>query len=428
MKSPTSIIERPINGWLSQTAGPVRYLWCRNLGYPDPRWWVFGAALARAPFGTYLSPTDFAAAGASINRMEAMIRTIGEVLERHAAMHAINEDREVPARFDETRFVDRFPKCAEAESCPPMFKGRNRDVPVGHVAMKVAASGEDALVPTPYVHLGYLAASSDLLATYPISTGTAFGPNRYGAQWRALCEVAERDAIMLFWLTRRRFRRILVPPATNPRHLLSRIERIRDVELDCCLLDITTDFRVPTALAILSGHEYPHTTVGASCQADPVRACCKAIDEAVSVRYGLHHDRWRRTIPSYSDFNWVRRLEDHMALYGSWVEPPSMSFIWDAPSVTLGEFAAEFDGWAPRSDAEFLKLARILRAELNFTVLTSELICPDTEEYGHVMKVVVPEMVPLSQDHNARWTETERLKRRIQDAQDGINEFPHPFA
>ncbi|MFD3930050.1 YcaO-like family protein [Streptomyces sp. NPDC058614] len=428
MKALTSILKLGRNGWLSPTAGPISHFWCRSLGYPDPRWWIFGATLARAPFGTYWSRFDFSAAGASIDRREALARTIGEALERHASMHSLSEDIEVIARFQDSLLSNRFPRCSDAETCPPMFKGHNWDTPVGHVRMQAVASDDEVLVPTPYAHLGYMAPTAELLATYPISTGTAFAENRITAQWRALCEVAERDAIMLFWLTRTRFSRVEVDFLDGPPTLLSRLHRVREVDLNCSLIDITTEFRVPTVLAILTGSEYPFTTVGASCQADPVRACCKAIDEAVSVRYSLRHDRWKRDIPSHREFSWVRRLEDHMALYGSWRDSPAISFVWNAPCISLGNFAAQFDEWIPRSDIEFQDFTKRLWVDLRLTVLRKELTTADIGAYGHVMKIVVPEMLPLSQDHNARWLETERLKRRMRDASTEINEFPHPFA
>lgn len=423
-----TLLGPPPAGWLDPRFGPVRRFWGARLGSPHPRWWVYGAALARAPLGTSWSGTDFSAAGSSIDRVEALTRALGESLERHAAVHSIAEVDQERACLSESPLSSRLPRCSADEICPPMFRGENWDVPVDHVRAVVVSTGADVLVPTPFVHLGYRAPSFDLLASYPISTGTAFAPRRHDARWRGLCEVAERDAIMQFWLTRSGFRRIAVSRPPGPRRLQSRLARLAEVGLRFDLLDITTDFQVPTVLAVITGREYPHVTVGASCHADALSACCKALDEAVSVRYSLSHDKWRRSAPSLSEFSWVRRLEDHMVLYGSWPDSPAFSFIQDAPVVSLIDFASQAWWGAPRDDAAFRTMSQRLLSELGLTVLCAELPCAETAPYGHTVKVLVPEMVPMSQDHHARWLDTPRLRRQLDGADGSINEYPHPFA
>jgi hypothetical protein len=44
---------------------------------------------------------------------------------------------------------------------------------------------------------------------------------------------------------------------------------------------------------------------------------------------------------------------------------------------------------------------------------------------GYVVKVVVPEMVPLSQFHGASWLGSTRLQN---SEMKGMNPYPHPFA
>jgi ribosomal protein S12 methylthiotransferase accessory factor len=68
---------------------------------------------------------------------------------------------------------------------------------------------------------------------------------------------------------------------------------------------------------------------------------------------------------------------------------------------------------------------------MGLTALWTEVTAPEAEGLGHVVKVIVPEMVPLSVDHGARWLATPRL-RRVGDAgrpgTSAWNPFPHPFA
>jgi ribosomal protein S12 methylthiotransferase accessory factor len=370
----------------------------------------------------------FSAAGASIDRQEALYRALGETVERHASMHAFDRAEQVMMPFAATSLADRFPRCAPDEAAPPMFRGQNWDAPISHVRMQQVANGAEVDVPAPYVHLGYMAPSDEFLATYPVSTGIAFSPDRVQALWRGLCEVAERDALMLFWLTRSGFRRIDARTGRASTALARRLDRLDEVDLTWTLVDISTDFPVPVVFAVVAGREYPYLTVGASCQTSLDQACCKALDEAVSVRASLRHDKWKKPVVDIEDFGWVKRLEDHMVLYGSWPDSQVMDFLQESEVVDLHAARSGQVTEPPASGMELAGFAAHLRAELEVTVLACDLECADTAPFGHVVRVVVPEMMPLSQDHHARWLETPRLLRRLASAGHDINPFPHPFA
>jgi hypothetical protein len=68
--------------------------------------------------------------------------------------------------------------------------------------------------------------------------------------------------------------------------------------------------------------------------------------------------------------------------------------------------------------------------EAGLTVLWTEVTAPEAAAFGHVVKVIVPEMVPLAQDYNARWLATPRLRQAAGPDRAGAlawNPFPHPF-
>ena len=67
------------------------------------------------------------------------------------------------------------------------------------------------------------------------------------------------------------------------------------------------------------------------------------------------------------------------------------------------------------------------------TVLWTELQCDPVQSIGYVVRVIVPEMMPLSQAHSVRWLATPRLLeyaglRKDQARPAMFNPFPHPFA
>lgn len=97
---------------------------------------------------------------------------------------------------------------------------------------------------------------------------------------RALCELLERDALILSWRAPGWPTRPLPLPAMLDERLL---RWIRGQELTLELYDIGDPGLAPVALAVLS--EGPHATVGASCQPwDLPAACEKATLETIMLR------------------------------------------------------------------------------------------------------------------------------------------------
>src|SRR5262249_26249979 len=141
--------------------------------------------------------------------------------------------------------------------------------------------------PAGFVHLGFWPEPPEVPVTLPISTGLAFDRSIEGAIWKGLCEVAERDAMMLNWWLRRPAPEIDFGMGDLPEGLGDRLERVACVNLEARFFDITTDFRVPTVFCIVTGDNYPKLVVGASCTTDPIAACAKALDEAISARVML---------------------------------------------------------------------------------------------------------------------------------------------
>ena len=87
-------------------------------------------------------------------------------------------------------------------------------------------------------------------------------------------------------------------------------------------------------------------------------------------------------------------------------------------------------GPAPRDLGEFESISVSLEED-GLTVLWVELTAPEVEGLGHVVKVVVPQMVPLSTRQDTRWLGTVRLHRAMGLSDPSISDFnpiPHPFA
>jgi ribosomal protein S12 methylthiotransferase accessory factor len=420
---------RGVLSWIDDRFGPIIKLSGFPLYPPDPRWWLYACDLARAPIGTWTSPSYFGSSGASIDASEALQRALGETVERYCSMN--------PGPLDEESFLLRpadggmaghFPTCSVNEPCPASLKGfEHVTTEVPHVRARFLANDGHVPIPKAFAEIQMRQRPDEPLLTLPISTGLAFQPELWAAVWRGLCEVAERDAMMLMWWLREPSPEISTQGLSVPLPLHERMRRIAQANLVARLFDVSTDYRVPTVFAVVCGESFPYLTAGASCHSDPALACTKALDEAVAARVGARGDRWSRDIPSLSTFSWVRLLEHHMMLYAGWRKTPALDFLLErGRSVSYDEFA-ERDWWAaPEGPGNLDTIAKRL-ASIDLTGLWIDLTTPEVAEFGSVARVCVPEMLPLSQDHNVRWLGTPRLLKRMRRGV-SLNPYPHPFA
>jgi ribosomal protein S12 methylthiotransferase accessory factor len=417
-------------GLMDPGLGPLLRSDLIRLGAPEPPWWLCTVALARTPLGTPFSTDPPVAGGSSIVREEAEHRGLGEALERYSALTTNIGGRLLAPR--DVRPLIQFPRCAADEECPDSFRSFPLDAEVTYVPVWKLADGEQVLIPAGYVHVHFWPTSPEPVVTLPISTGLAFRQSLVDALWHGLCEVAERDALMITWWLRSSVREVTVQVADvadAPLALATRLSALGASGLVARFFDITTDFRVPTVFCLLFGPGYPHLTVGAACRADPMAAMCKSLDEAIAGRVYL---RGRPSAGQRHDpANPPRRLEDHMLLYADGGDRAAYEFLTEGSEpLHLRDFL-NGDWWsAPAGMDDLVALAkRLLRQGL--TVFWADVTAPEVSNLGRVIKVVVPEMVPLSPDHSVRWLATPRLiaTGRVRNVtMAAFNPYPHPLA
>lgn len=417
--------------WVDPHCGLLRSFGGAQLAPPDPAWWVYTGDLARAPYGNLFTPYPAGAAGTSIDPDVALRRALGEAVERYSALHALDYDESILIAPRESGIAGLFPACARDEACPASFRGLPLDTPIQHVMARRLNGGTRVAVPTGYAHLRFWPKPPEPPVTLPISTGLCFSSDQVSAIWGGLCEVAERDAMMLTWWLKQEVPEIICLPQDVPWPLADRQARLERVGMVARFFDITSNFRVPTVFCILLGPDYPYATVGAACRIDAVEACSKALDECVSVRTMLRA-RSHSPLPSETDFSWVKSLEDHLLIYAEKHFAPGFEFLLNGRGerISFAEFS-RYPWWSPPEDEIGLQALGSRMSDLGLSVLWLDVTAPEARSLGCVVKVIVPEMVPLSQDHNIRWLATPRLLtaaglRRATVA--AFNPLPHPFA
>ncbi|KAB7741885.1 TOMM precursor leader peptide-binding protein [Nostocoides sp. F2B08] len=297
---------------------------------------------------------------------------------------------------------------------------------VGGELVWVAASAVvmDFPVPTPEEFL------------FPItSNGLAAGATLQDAVLGALCEVLERDAMLISWYNR--LSGTLHDAMTHPDddvRTLARLWQRRGLVLD--LIRLPTDHPVSVFMGVLRPHDptqVPAAVVGLGADIDPLTAARKAALEVGQVRptFARHSrtsgaERARTLLEEPSALD---SLEDHALLYSLPEMAESFGFL-------RGE-VAEWPPSAPASPAEALSRIVESLATDGHDVLYANLTPPDMAGLGlHTARVIVPEFQPISFGRGERRLGGSRLfdlpvhlglrTRPATIAE--LNPLPHPIA
>lgn len=393
-----------------------------RLAVPAPRWWISNAVLARAPVGTPFSTEHAACAGTSIEVGEATARAIGEGAERYSAMNAPTRLTTVPL----SSVVFEPPRCDPSEAGAQWLSGREDPGHVTVAELTTVADGTPLMVPATMACLNFMPTAPERPVSLPISTGLAFAPTLTTAVWRAWCEVAERDALMRMWWCRVPLVRLTFDSSSSvPVALVLRLRELLRSGRTAHLFSLTDDFPAPGCFCVLESPSYPYLSCGAAVKDDLASACCKAIDEAVSLTaIAPHWQREGRHVPGAADE--VTTLEDHAMFYAGGEHREAFGFLLDDPPTAQFDKVATRSWREPRSWDELSRLAVRFQQTEDWDVLWMDLTAPEVLPHGHVVKVVVPQLVPLSPDHNVAYLATPRLARDRPTG--GFNPYPHPFA
>jgi ribosomal protein S12 methylthiotransferase accessory factor len=419
------LITRMENGaaFIDSRFGPIVHAQKMRIGDGEPFWWLATAQLARHPVGNIFTESPASGAGTSLDVDEAVGRAIGEALERYCGLNWHLDL--IAATLRETSLLGRWPRCAPDEPTTGMSGEMRPDDRLTFVRGQRVIDDSFHLIPAGFVAMGFEPVPPEPVVAFPISTGLAFHPRRCVAIWNALCEVIERDAVMSAWWIHRPLREIDM--AAAPGIVTRRLRRLDACGMKARIFDITTELGVPTVFCVLTSDRYPRLVVSAATKASPALACAKALDEVVSMRVALRSDRDAADLGSGKPDS----LVDHARYYASVPDHPAFDFI--APGVaersSYPEFAAR--QLAQPDDDVALHRAISLIEQQDVTVLWVDLTTPDVHPMGTVVRVVVPEAVPLSPHDDARWLATKRLLMRSGTAQasrDAFTPHPHPFA
>jgi len=137
----------PALRWIDRRFGPIRRLTPHRLG----AFWLFTSDLARVPVGTLYQETVGVAAGVSLDRAEALRRSLGEAIERLSGY-----ELPLPAQLRRSALApaltSRWARCADDEPSPASSRGPIGAEPLLVASMTMLADGCDVDVPASFAH------------------------------------------------------------------------------------------------------------------------------------------------------------------------------------------------------------------------------------------------------------------------------------
>jgi len=335
---------------------------------------LFSLQAAAAPglrfFGAEVAQPDGAtlnAAGSGLSPLEAFESCVGEAIERLSADEHPEDDGRRCAP----------PATPDAWLAPILAEARREP---GWLPAHRLADG--APVPLPIdLCLRRPATRRAFDAPWPLSNGCAAGPTAEAATYRGLLELIERDAVALWWRGGRPAAPIaLEDPAASAAAAL--LGRLRDGAPDrrSWLLDITTEFGVPTAVAVSFDATGGRFCFGVAARAGLAAACCAALMEMAQIELAMELVESKRRERGESALNPVerqhlRRLGGIHAAECPLVHPLAPARPGRMPDAPSDELAALLD----RLAAHGLHPLALDLTRPAFAVPVMRVLCPGLE-------------------------------------------------
>jgi ribosomal protein S12 methylthiotransferase accessory factor len=243
----------------------------------------------------------------------------------------------------------------------------------------------------------------------------------------ALTEIIERDSLAIFWLHQLPMPRIRLDAFDDPRIRLL-LERNRAAGIENHLVDMTTDVGVPVIGIVQTCERFaPHVVAMGACRVNAADAALRVLEEAGSLRIAL--SGVQRSAPKREAFftNDSMDPEDFGLLYAGRQSIERFAFATSAPMTNR----------VPASLPPNAALATIVERlrTLGMEVIAVDVTQPEIADFGlRVVKVIVPELMPISFSHQIRFldhprayaaTETLGYGRRTEET---ITDDPIPYA
>jgi len=370
------------------------------------------------------------ATGISFNKKQALMKLIGETIERIAL--GIN---------DESRFVNESYRRLKNSALNPhdlvYFINRNKNLSklsnqkINWIQGISLTKNKKVFIPAQLVYVPYAFQNSEPIIQFGISTGAAAGTGIEDAICRGIFEIIERDSFMICYLNK------IASPLIDLKNLSNSIREILKIigryKLEIYVVDTTTDFNIPAVAAIL----VDRTGVGAAVSIG-LRAgfnieeiIISAIEESLMTR-SLVREEILSIKKNYKQKRVIRNIEDRAFF---WFRRESIKYLdfWLKGKYIYKEVNNEDKQLTPRDNlGKLIKIFQKKDVELVYVDITQDYV----SRYGFkVVKVLAPQLQPLYLDELYPYLGGKRLYKSpvlmgYFDKEKSINQLnnvPHPM-
>lgn len=294
--------------------------------------------------------------------------------------------------------------------------------------------GKKYYVPTQLIYLSYKYIPREKIIYLPISTGAAGGSSLLSALRRGICEVIERDAFLITYLNRLHPPKLDLKKLKNPK-INEWLELFERYKLNLSVLDITTEFGIPTFLSVVTDRSGIGSAVstGLKTHLNPIEAILGSIIESQHPRCWIREiaeerpERINKINPGK-----IKTIEER-ALYWSPVKRiKDIEFLISQKPKLLKDYIFK-KNWSEKQSVEEL-LARLYKH--NMDVYFKDITIPKISRLGYkVVRVIIPQTTPFYLNEAVPYFGGTRLynvpremglKNKATKEED-LNPIPHPF-
>jgi len=422
--------EEYVSKLVDPKVGLIKRVVTNTIPPDEPNVFFVGSEMGNTNRYTKLWFTNKVSSSVKLTKDEATIAAIGETVERYCA-----------CLYDESEMI--FGNYEELHSTYPLINPKDvhlfsdrqyqtpgfpfhrftKDLKIHWMKAKTIGD-EKCYIPSQFVYMNFF---NKPLFTYNTSNGLACGKSYEEAAYRAICELIERDAIMGVWYNG--LSMPLIEYNNNIKEFVKKIFRNGiQTRFEINVIDITTEFNVPTYLSILM-KDGILAGVGASANLDSFEAITKAILEAI------HEAIWSRIKEKkekkmFKDFSDIKVFDDHMAYYVNEEGMGKLEFLW---AGGMKKFQDRNKG---KKFKELLyKLKDILRTN-NIRLYLIDITTPDIKDAGlRVVRAYSPDLIPINANYKFRFLGVPRIYKfpiklgvsDIPSKEEDLNPLPHPF-
>ncbi|MFY1675722.1 MULTISPECIES: YcaO-like family protein [unclassified Streptomyces] len=381
---------------------------------------------------TPAQPQGLDGAGGGVDPERARLISIAEAVERYTnAFYQPHMVRWASADElgDDAVSLQALPRCSRTELADEANWLIDPDpaLPQRWVRGWSLTRGRPVWIPATHVWLFTAHEAIGERIANPISTGCAVHSDIHQALINGICEAIERDAISLVWLQRMELPELDL--ADDPAFAEQRA-LVRDGFVEYRFYDATTDIGVPTVYAVVLSdhHESLGQLVMCASGPDPVDVVRKIYREAASSRIALQAPH--RVPDDPQDFTSVLHGAIHM---GRPERRDAFDFLLRRPRPTRA--LAELPRTSETAPADQLAWLVDRLGTVDAEVIAVELTTSEARHAGlRSVRVVVPQLMPLSFVHRNRYLAHPRLYRAPEATgftshpEQALNPHPQPFA